>query len=85
MATSSSEPTQWRIEARIGNKVAAKSAAVSPARVWDLVQALENEALSRAVGAILDEQRSAAQARARALASELAAVQAELQALPDAR
>lgn len=85
MATSSSEPTQWRIEARIGNKVAVKSAAVSPARVWDLVQALENEALSRAVGAILDEQRSAAQARARALASELAAVQAELQALPDAR
>ncbi len=85
IATAAAEPTQWRIEARIGTKAAVKSAAVSAARVWELVQTLDNEPLSRAVGAILEEQRSAAQARADALASELAAVQAELQALPDAR
>ncbi len=84
VATTPSEPTQWRIEARIGTKIAVKSAAVSPARVWQLVQTLDNDALSRAVGAILDEQRAAAQARADALASELAAVQAELRALPAA-
>ena len=85
VATTPSEPTQWRIEARIGTKVAVKSAAVSPARVWELVQMLDSEPLSRAVGAILDEQRSAAQTRADALAAELAAVQAELQALPATR
>ncbi len=84
VATTPSEPTQWRIEARIGTKVAVKSAEVSPVRVWQLVQTLDNDALSRAVGAILDEQRSAAQARADALAAELAAVQAELRALPEA-
>jgi hypothetical protein len=57
---------------------------VTPARVWELVQLLQNETLSRAVGVILTEQRSAAQARATALAAELAAVRAELDALPDA-
>ncbi len=80
--TTATEPTRWRIEARIGTRVAVKSAAVSPARVWQLVQTLDNEDLNRAVGAILEEHRWAAQARADALASELAAVQAELQALP---
>jgi hypothetical protein len=43
---------------------------------------LEDETLTRAVGGILDEQRKATQARADALASELARVQAELEELP---
>ncbi|MGS0686593.1 DUF6319 family protein [Nakamurella sp. GG22] len=85
VATTSSEPVEWRIEARIGTKVAVRSAVVSPARVWEFVRLLDNDALSQAVGAILDEQRTAAQARADALAAELAQVRAELDALPEAR
>ena len=85
LATTESEPVQWRIEARVGTKVAVRSAVVPPARVWEFVRLLDNEALSNAVGAILDEQRSAAQARADALAAELAQVRAELEALPRAR
>ncbi len=85
VATSAAEPTRWRIEARIGTRVAVKSAVVPPARVWQLVQTLDNDDLNRAVGAILEEHRTAAQARADALASELAAVQAELEALPQPR
>ena len=57
---------------------------MSPARVWDMVQTLQNETLSRAVGVILAEQRAAAEARAEALAAELATVRAELAALPNA-
>lgn len=64
--------------------MALRAGAVSPARVWELVQLLENETLTKAVGAILGEQRAAASARAEALAAELAAVRAELDALPDA-
>lgn len=84
IATTDTEPTTWRIEARVGSRVALRAGAVTPARVWELVQLLQNETLSRAVGAILTEQRSAAQARATVLAAELAAVRAELDALPDA-
>ncbi len=85
VATTASEPVQWRIEARLGTSIAVRSAVVSPARVWEFVRLLDNEALSQAVGSILDEQRSAAQARADALAAELAQVRAELEALPEAR
>jgi hypothetical protein len=84
IATADTEPTSWRIEARVGSRVALRAEAVTPARVWELVQLLQNETLSRAVGVILTEQRSAAQTRATALAAELAAVRAELDALPDA-
>ena len=85
VATTDSEPPTWRIEAKVGAKVALRASAVTPARVWEMVQLLENETLSKAVGAILNEQRSAARARADALAAELAAVRAELEALPDAQ
>ncbi len=85
VATTASEPVEWRIEARVGTKVAVRSAVVSPARVWEFVRLLDNEALTQAVGTILDEQRTAAQARADALAAELAQVRAELDALPEAR
>lgn len=84
IATSEAEPTAWRVEAKVGARVALRSGAVSPARVWDLVQLLENETLTKAVGSILAEQRAAASARAEALTAELAAVRAELDALPDA-
>ena len=85
VATTASEPVEWKIEARVGTKVAVRSAVVSPARVWEFVRLLDNEALSQAVGSILDEQRTAAQARADALTAELAQVRAELDALPEAR
>jgi hypothetical protein len=62
--------------------VVLRHGSVTPARVWELVQQLEEPTLITAVGGILDEQRKAAQARADALAAELAKVQAELEALP---
>lgn len=85
IATTDTDPTQWRIEARVGARVALRSGSISPARVWELVLGLDDATLTRAVGAILDEQRNAAQARAEALTAELARVQAELAALPDGR
>jgi len=83
IATTDTEPTLWKIEARVGARVALRSGSVAPARVWELVRLLENEALTKAVGSILEDQRKAAQARADSLAAELAQVQAELDALPD--
>jgi hypothetical protein len=82
IATTDAEPTQWRIEARIGARVVLRSGSVSPARVWELVGQLADETLITAVGGILDEHRKAAQARADALATELAQDRAELEALP---
>jgi hypothetical protein len=85
IATTDTDPPQWRIEARVGVRVVLRSGSVSPARVWDLVGMLEDETLTRAVGTILDDQRKAAMARADQLTAELAQVRAELEALPDAR
>ena len=83
IATTDSEPPQWKIEARVGVRVVLRSGTVSPARVWELVQQLDDETLTRTVGGVLDEQRRSAQARVDALAAELARVRAELDALPD--
>jgi hypothetical protein len=85
IATTDTDPPQWRIEARVGVRVVLRSGSVSPARVWDLVGMLEDETLTRALGTILDDQRKAAMARADQLTAELAQVRAELEALPDAR
>jgi hypothetical protein len=85
IATTDTEPPQWRIEAKVGARVVLRSGSVGPARVWELVRMLDDETLIRAVGSVLDDQRKAAQARADALATELAEVRAELEALPDAR
>ena len=85
IATTDSEPPQWKIEARVGVRVVLRSGTVSPARVWELVQQLDDETLTRTVGGVLDDQRRAAQARADALAAELAQVRAELEALPGGR
>ena len=85
IATTDSEPPEWRIEAKVGARVVLRSGSVTPARVWELVRMLDDETLIRAVGTVLDDQRKAAQARADALATELAEVRAELEALPDAR
>ncbi len=82
IGTSEREPTQWRIEAKAGTKVLIRAAAVPSARVWELVRALDDEGLTRAVGNVLDEQRQAAQARADTLTAELEQVRAELKALP---
>lgn len=83
IATTDADPPQWRIEAKVGAKVVLRQGSVPPARVWELVGMLGDHTLSRAVGAVLDEQRQAAQARADALAAELAQVQAELAGLPE--
>ena len=85
IATTDAEPTQWRIEARVGARVVLRHGSVSPARVWELVKQLDEPTLITAVGGILDEQRKAAQARADALATELAKVRAELEALPNSQ
>ncbi len=85
IATTDTDPPQWRIEARVGVRVVLRSGSVSPARVWDLVGMLDDETLTRAVGTILDDQRKAAVARADQLTAELAQVRAELEALPSAR
>lgn len=84
LATTDADPTAWRVEARIGSRVAVKPTPVSPARAWDLVRALDNEPLSTAVGAVLEQHRQATEARAQALAAELQALRAELAALPAA-
>jgi hypothetical protein len=82
IATTDTEPPQWRIEAKVGVRVVLRSGSVSPSRVWELVGMLDDETLTRAVGSILDDQRKAAQARAEQLTAELAQVRAELEALP---
>ena len=83
VGTTDTDPPQWRLEAKVGAKVVVRNGSVPPARVWELVGLIGDEALSRAVGTVLDEQRQAAQSRADALAAELAAVQAELADLPE--
>ena len=82
ISTSESEPPQWRVEARVGSRVAVKPTPVQAARVWELVRQLDNELLSSTVGAILEEQRRTTQARADALAAELEVVRVELDSLP---
>ena len=82
ISTSDSEPPQWRIEARVGARVAVKSTPVQAARVWELVTQLDNELLTTTVGAILEEHRRTTQARADTLAAQLEVVRAELDSLP---
>jgi hypothetical protein len=72
----------WKVEARVGARAVVRPTPVSPARVWDMVQGLENEQLTGAVQAHLAEHRRAAQQRADELAAQLAAVRAELDTLP---
>jgi hypothetical protein len=84
IATTDTDPPQWRIEAKVGARVVLRSGSVSPARVWELVGMLDDQTLTRAVGTILDDQRTAALARADQLTAELARVRAELEALPGA-
>ena len=82
ISTSENEPLQWRIEARVGARVAVKSTPVQAARVWELVKQLDNELLTATVGAILEEHRRSTQERADALVAQLEAVRAELDSLP---
>jgi hypothetical protein len=82
ISTSENEPLQWRIEARVGARVAVKSTPVQAARVWELVEQLGNELLTTTVGAILEEHRRTTQERADALVAQLEAVRAELDSLP---
>lgn len=82
ISTSENEPLQWRIEARVGARVAVKSTPVQAARVWELVKQLDNELLTTTVGGILEEHRRTTQERADTLIAQLEAVRAELDSLP---
>lgn len=82
ITTAEGVPPQWRVEARVGARVAVRSTPVSPARVWELIDQLDNELLRSTVGAILSEHRRITQDRADALIAELKAVRAELDSLP---
>lgn len=81
---STDEPGQWRVDAKVGTKSVVKAATVPAARLWDMVQLLDSPPLAEAVRTHLDEQRRVAGERAERLRAELAAVQAELEALPRA-
>lgn len=84
IATTEDDTAPWTVEARIGARVCLKATPVSPARVWEIVKTLGEPRLTALVDSLLAEHRKATQARADALARELAAVRAELRAYPDA-
>lgn len=72
----------WKIEARVGSRIAVRATAVSPARVAEIAGQLEDPRLIEVVTDLLAEHRRTVQARADALAAELAAVRAELETYP---
>ncbi|SDO22633.1 hypothetical protein SAMN04515671_0213 [Nakamurella panacisegetis] len=83
ISTTGDESAAWRIDARIGAKVAVRPTVVAPSRVWEIVQSLGEPKLTELVQTLLDDHRRSTQARADALAAELSALQAELSSFPD--
>ncbi len=82
ISTSGDETVTWRIEARIGAKVAVRPTPVPPSRVWEIVESLGEPKLSALVQSLLEDHRRSTQARADQLAFELAALQTELESFP---
>ena len=82
ITTAGDESAAWRIDARIGAKVAVRPTVVPPSRVWEIVQSLGEPKLTELVQTLLDDHRRSTQARADALAAELSALQAELSTFP---
>ena len=74
----SDDQGSWTVQAKVGAKVAVRSRPVSPARVAEIARQLGEPALIAAVDRLLEDNRRVVQARAQALADELAKVQAEL-------
>ena len=82
ISTAGDESAAWRIDARIGAKVAVRPTVVPPSRVWEIVQSLGDPKLTELVQTLLDDHRRNTQARADALAAQLSALQAELNSFP---
>ncbi len=82
ISTAGDESAAWRIEARIGAKVAVRPTVVPPSRVWEIVQTLGEPRLTDVVQTLLEDHRRSTQARADALAAELAGLRAELNSFP---
>ncbi len=83
ISTTGDESASWRIEARIGAKIAVRPTSIPPTRVWDIVQSLGEPKLTTLVQSLLDDHRRSTQARADALGAELSALQAELKSFPE--
>ncbi len=82
LSTSGDESGAWSVRATVGARTVVRSTAVLPLRVWEIVQSLGNEALTRTVQTHLEDHRRSTERRAEALAAELAGVRAELASLP---
>lgn len=82
ISTAGDESAAWRIDARIGAKVAVRPTVVPPSRVWEIVQSLGEPKLTELVQTLLDDHRRSTQARADVLAAELSTLQAELNSFP---
>ena len=83
ISTAGDESASWRIEAKIGAKVAVRPTSIPPSRVWEIVQSLAEPKLTALVQTLLDDHRRSTQARADALAAELSVLQAELKSFPE--
>lgn len=82
ISTAGDESASWRVEAKIGAKSAVRPTVIPPSRVWSIVQSLGEPALTAVVQTLLEDHRRSTQARADALATELAGLQAELELFP---
>ena len=82
ISTAGDESASWRIEAKIGAKVAVRSTSIPPTRVWEIVQSLGEPKLTTLVQNLLDDHRRSTQSKADALAAQLSALQAELRTFP---
>ncbi len=84
ISTSGDHSAVWRVEARIGARIAVRPTVVAPSRVWDIVESLGDEKLSSVVRSLLDDHRRATQARADSLVAQLSLLQDELKSFPAA-
>ncbi len=82
ISTDGDESAAWRIEARVGTRVAVRPTVVPPSRVWEIVQSLGEPKLTLLVQTLLEDHRRSTQARADALAAQLSMLQAELSLFP---
>ncbi|MET3803876.1 hypothetical protein ABIB25_000862 [Nakamurella sp. UYEF19] len=83
ISTAGDDSASWRIEAKIGAKSAVRPTVIPPSRVWSIVESLGEPALTAVVHTLLEDHRRSTQARADALAAELASLQQELESFPD--
>ncbi len=82
ISTTGDESASWRIEAKIGARVAVRPTSIPPTRVWEIVQSLGEPKLTSLVQNLLEDHRRSTQAKADALAAQLSALEAELRTFP---